>query len=72
AARVTIAGFAFIIRLFALAQKTPRRQLGRAFQASSPKNFHGLVFGPALFFCLSRARGHVVGPEALRSRVAPL
>jgi hypothetical protein len=36
--------------LFALAQEVGLRDIGQAFQASSPKNFHGLAFGPALFF----------------------
>jgi hypothetical protein len=35
--------------LFALAQNSAALHIGQAFQASSPKNFHGLAFAPALF-----------------------
>jgi hypothetical protein len=51
----TIAVSATILDHFALAQDAIRQQLGRAFQASSPKNFSGLPFGVALFSCPFRA-----------------
>jgi hypothetical protein len=41
---------ALVALLFALAQKLCKRKKAPAFQASSPKNFQGSVFGSAPFF----------------------
>ena len=41
---------ALVAFFFALAQKLCKREKDPAFQASSPKNFQGSVFGPAPFF----------------------
>ncbi|WP_370169889.1 hypothetical protein [Sphingobium abikonense] len=46
----TIAHFATAQTAFALAVKFIVDENQPAFQASSPKNFHGLVFGSARFF----------------------
>ncbi|WP_370310364.1 hypothetical protein [Sphingobium abikonense] len=46
----TIAHFATAQTAFALAVKFILDENQPAFQASSPKNFHGLVFGSARFF----------------------
>jgi len=47
---ILVALFALIASFFALAQEVCRREEGRAFQASSPKNFPGSAFGSAPFF----------------------
>jgi hypothetical protein len=44
------ADFASVEAFFALAQKLCKRKNTPAFQASSPKNFQGSVFGSAPFF----------------------
>jgi hypothetical protein len=41
---------ALVVFFFALAQKLCKRKKDPAFQASSPKNFQGSVFGSAPFF----------------------
>jgi hypothetical protein len=50
------AGSAIVAIFFALAQSLDGPHFSKAFQASSPKNFYGLAFGPALF-SVTRPRG---------------
>ncbi len=46
----TIALYAIALLSFAFAVMNQLEHREQAFQASSPKNFYGLVFGSALFF----------------------
>jgi hypothetical protein len=50
-ATFSVAISAIVIDLFALAQNYAALHIGRAFQASSPKNFHGPALRGWPFFC---------------------